>query len=71
VANLASLDVIYAELERLDRVDAVTGAIYRKQAQEILADPAIALNVKVAIADLLFQANRRLTLASTVNEDSY
>jgi predicted metal-binding protein len=66
------LDKICSELEQLDRVDPVTGAIYRKQAQDILADPSIALKVRVAIADLLSQANRRLAIASAGNdEESY
>lgn len=66
------LDKIFSELEQLDRVDTVTGAIYRQQAQEILADPSIALKVKIAIADLLSQANRQLAIASAGNnEESY
>jgi hypothetical protein len=71
VKPIADTDKICAELEQLDRVDTVTGAIYRKQAQEILADTSIALKIRQAIADLLFQANRRLGTATTGNEDSY
>lgn len=71
MASLSYVDKICAELERLDRVDTVTGAVYRKQAQDILADTSIALKVRQAIADLLFQANRRLGTATTENEDSY
>jgi hypothetical protein len=74
MALLSYWDKIYAELEQLDRVDPVTGAIYREQAQKILADPNIALKIRQAIADLLCQANQRLSLASTASagsEDSY
>ncbi|MCU0535775.1 MAG: hypothetical protein MUD14_17950 [Hydrococcus sp. Prado102] len=68
---IADTDKICAELERLDRVDTVTGAVYRKQAQDILADTSIALKIRQAIADRLFQANRRLGTTTTGNEDSY
>lgn len=67
-----NLDRLYAELENLDRVDLVTGAIYREQAQDILANPAIALTVRKAIADLLTQANQRIAMMTTAkSEDSY
>lgn len=68
---IADTDKICAELEQLDRVDTVTGAIYRKEAQEVLADTSVALKIRQAIADLLFQANRRLGISTTGNEDSY
>jgi hypothetical protein len=71
VATLSNFDTIYAELEQLDRVDLVTGAVYREHAQNLLADPDVALKMKVAIADRLFQANKWLALSSDLKEDSY
>jgi hypothetical protein len=69
--NSSYFEKIYAELEKLDRVDALTGAIYRKRAQEILADAKVALKVRQTVADLLSQANRRLTNSSIASEESY
>lgn len=66
-----SLDTIYSELQRLDEVDPVTGAIYRERAQDILATPTIALKIRAAIADLLIQANQQLTMKTVGGEDSY
>jgi hypothetical protein len=66
-----ALETIYAELKKLDQLDIVEGAIYREQAQAILANPSIALKVRTAIADLLFQANQQLMLKTVGGEDSY
>ena len=61
----------YAQLEQLDREDPVESATYREQAQEILANPNIALKIRTAIADLLLQANQQLSLKTVGGEDSY
>ena len=59
------------ELENLDQVDLVQGADCRAEAQELLANPSVALKVRTAIADLLMQANQTLVLKNVVSEDSY
>jgi hypothetical protein len=71
VTNSSYFEKIYAELEKLDRVDVLTGAIYRKRAQEILADSKVALKVRQTVAELLSQANRRMTISSIASEESY
>lgn len=65
------LNTLSAELAQLDRVDLVESAIYREQAQEVLANPKIALKMRTAIADLLSQANQLLALQTAGGEDSY
>jgi hypothetical protein len=62
---------LYTHLEQLDRDNPVESADYREQAQEILANPNIALKIRTAIADLLLQANQQLTLKTVGGEDSY
>lgn len=62
---------IYTHLEQLDGNDPVESATYREQAQDILANPNIALKIRTAIADLLMQANQQLTLKTVGGEDSY
>jgi hypothetical protein len=62
---------LYTHLEQLDGSDPVQSATYREQAQDILANPNIALKIRTAIADLLMQANQQLTLKTVGGEDSY
>lgn len=62
---------IYTNLEQLDSTDPVESATYREQAQDILANPKVALKIRTAIADLLMQANQQLTLKTVGGEDSY
>lgn len=71
MTTLDALDTLYAELQKLDRTDPVRSAIYREEAQDILASPKIALQTRKEIADLLHQANQRLTLHTATNDDSY
>jgi len=59
------------DLENLDQSDLVQGAECRAEAQEILANPSVALRVRTAIADLLLQANQALVVKNVVGEDSY
>jgi hypothetical protein len=66
-----SLKNIYHNLRLLDRVDIVTSAMYRQQAQEVLADPDISQTWRQAIANRLYQANRQLEMMATGSEDSY
>lgn len=62
---------VFDNLQNLDRVDKVTSAIYREQAQEILATPTIELATRIAIAEKLQSANRLLAMQTIENEDSY
>jgi hypothetical protein len=61
---------VFAHLQHLEDVDAVQGAAYREEAQEVLADDQVSLKWRKAIADRLNQANHDLAL-HTVTEDSY
>lgn len=67
-----SPETLYSELQNLDfsQVDAVKGAQYRAEAQEVLANPSIALKIRRAIADLMIQANQQLTLKTVGNDDN-
>jgi hypothetical protein len=71
VNNMQSLQTIYENLEKIDRVDAITSAMYRQSAQEILADPEISLEWRKAISDRLNQVNHELTVHAHVDDDSY
>ena len=66
-----SLQTIYENLEKIDRVDPTTSATYRQSAQEILADPTISLEWRKAISDRLNQVNHELTVHAHVDDDSY
>jgi hypothetical protein len=50
----------YENLKLLEQVDVVTSAVYREQAQEILADPEVSPSWREAIADRLNHANHQL-----------
>lgn len=58
-------------LEMLESADTTTGAIYRQEAQDVLADPDVSLSVRQAIADRLNHENHLLELRTVVNDDSY
>ena len=58
-------------LDMLENADVATGAAYRQEAQEVLADPGVSLNVKQAIADKLNHANHLLELRTVAGDDSY
>jgi hypothetical protein len=66
-----SLQTVYENLEKIDRVDAATSAAYRQSAQEVLADPEISLEWRKAISDRLNQVNHELTVRAHVDDDSY
>jgi hypothetical protein len=66
-----SLQTVYDNLEKIDRVDATTSAMYRQSAQEVLADPEISLEWRKAISDRLNQVNHELTVHTRVDDDSY
>ncbi|MEL6225141.1 MAG: hypothetical protein AAFQ57_13670 [Cyanobacteria bacterium J06626_14] len=58
-------------LDSIDHADVTTGAVYRQEAQDILADPGISLTDKQAIADKLNHANHLLELRTVAGDDSY
>ena len=62
---------VYCNLAKIDRVDLVTGAMYRQEAQEVLATPSIQLKLRAAIANRLNRANQVLAMATVGSEDSY
>ena len=64
-------DTICRDLQNIDEVDPVTGAVYRERAQDILATPSIALKTRKAIAEQLIQANQELALETVSSEESY
>jgi hypothetical protein len=66
-----SLQTVYENLEKIDRVDPTTSAMYRQSAQEVLADPEISLEWRKAISDRLNQVNHDLTVHAHVDDDSY
>jgi hypothetical protein len=66
-----SADTVFSNLQKIDQVDPVTSAIYREQAQEVLATPSITLKLRSAIADRLNRANNDLALHTVGSEDSY
>ncbi|MEB3290715.1 MAG: hypothetical protein VKI82_12425 [Leptolyngbya sp.] len=62
---------VLSHLQHIEDVDAVQGATYREEAQEILADDHVSLMWRKAIADRLNQANHDLALHTATSEDSY
>jgi hypothetical protein len=62
---------VLSHLQHIDEVDAVQGATYREEAQEVLADDHVSLKWRQAIADRLNQANHDLALHTATSEDSY
>jgi hypothetical protein len=71
MGTVIPIERLSTELLELDRASTDTGADLRQQAQEVLAEPSIALPVREAIADSLSQANQLLTLKTVGREDSY
>ncbi len=67
----ADFETIYKELDKIEQSDALTSAISREKAQDILATPTIALKIRKAVADYLYQINQQLTLKTVTGEDSY
>jgi hypothetical protein len=67
----ASPKTAYHNLRLLDSVDAATGAAYRQQAQEAIADPNVKPMLKLAIADRLNHANQDLAHTTATENDSY
>lgn len=68
---MISPQVVYNNLQLLEQVDTVSSAVYRQQANEILANPSVSLKWRQAIADRLNYANHLLALLTVGNDDSY
>jgi hypothetical protein len=64
-------ETVYENLNQLDQTDTVRSADYRRDAIEVLADLDVNVDVRIAIADRLDQANHLLTLKHVDAEDSY
>ncbi|WP_017299964.1 hypothetical protein [Nodosilinea nodulosa] len=62
---------VFEHLKQLEEVDTVQSALYREEAQEVLADDTISLKWRRAIADRLNQANHDLALHTVAPEESY
>ncbi len=62
---------VYDNLQLLEKVDTTRSALFRRQAQEVLADPNVSLSWRQAIADRLNRANHLLALHTVGGDDSY
>ena len=62
---------VLEHLKQLEQVNTVQSALYREEAQEVLADDSISLPVRRAIADRLNQANHDLALHTVSPDESY
>ncbi|HEY9702158.1 MAG TPA: hypothetical protein V6C58_06915, partial [Allocoleopsis sp.] len=53
--------IVYEHLEEIDqKADVTQSAVYREEAQEVLADEEVSLNWKEKISDRLNEANHLL-----------
>ena len=66
-----SPQIIYENLNDLERVDVVTSARYRQLAQAVLADPKVDETLRQNIAERLQQANHLLALKDVEDDESY
>ena len=65
-------EIVYEHLEQLDRqADVTTSAVYREEAQEVLADSEVSLNWRQKISERLNEANNLLTVETISDNDSY
>ncbi|MFQ4135507.1 hypothetical protein PGN35_004235 [Nodosilinea sp. PGN35] len=62
---------VLEHLKQLEQGNTVQSAIYREEAQEVLADESISLKLRRAIADRLNRANHDLGLHTVTGDDSY
>ena len=62
---------VLEHLKQLEKVNTVQSALYREEAQALLADDTISLKWRQAIADRLNRANHDLALHTVSSEDSY
>jgi hypothetical protein len=68
---MTTAKMVYSNLARITEVDVETGAVYRQQAQEILADPTVQLPVKQWMADRLISVNHDLEMQVVGPDESY
>ena len=68
---MVSPRTVYDNLKLLEQVDSARSALYRQQAQDVLADSNISMSWRQAIADRLNHANHLLALLTVGNDDSY
>ncbi|MBD1915568.1 MULTISPECIES: hypothetical protein [Cyanophyceae] len=62
---------VLEHLKQLEKVNTVQSALYREEAQALLADDTVSLKWRQAIADRLNRANHDLALHTVSSEDSY
>lgn len=62
---------VLSHLQHIEEVDAVQSAVYREEAQDVLADDQVSLKWRKAIADRLNQANHDLALHTVSSDESY
>ena len=64
--------IVYEHLEEIDqKADVTQSAVYREEAQEVLADEEVSLNWKEKISDRLNEANHLLATKTITDNDSY
>jgi hypothetical protein len=66
-----SAKAVYHDLRKLEDADVVTGAECREMANEVLADPTIALPMRQAVANRLSVADRLMEVRTVKEDDSY
>lgn len=62
---------VLEHLKQLEKVGTLQSALYREEAQALLADDTVSLKWRQAIADRLNRANHDLALHTVSSEDSY
>ncbi|MBD2426586.1 hypothetical protein [Phormidium sp. FACHB-1136] len=62
---------VFSHLQHIEEVDTAQGAVYREEAQDVLADEQVSLKWRKAIADRLNQANHDLALHTVTTDESY
>ena len=66
-----SPQTVYSNLDQLDQIDVAASAVMRQQAQEVLADGEVSLDLRQGIAERLSQANSLLSKRTVMGGDSY
>lgn len=66
-----SPQTVYNNLDQLDQIDVAASAAMRQQAQEVLADGEVSLDLRQEIAERLSQANSLLSKRTVTGGDSY
>jgi len=66
-----SPQTVYNSLDQLDQIDVTASAAMRQQAQAVLADGEVSLDLRQEIAERLSQANSLLSKRTVTGGDSY